>query len=143
MKIRAFAEADEDRAVNLWDRCGLLRPWNDPRRDIARKLQVQRELFLVGEIDGRIVAVVMAGYEGHRGWVDYLAVEPELQGKGLGRQMLAAVERGLAERGCPKVQLQIRRGNLGVVRFYRELGYAEDEVISMGKRLELDEGDTG
>lgn len=95
----------------------------------------------MGEIDGWVVAVVMAGYEGHRGWVNYLAVEPELQGKGLGRQMMAAVERGLAERGCPKVQIQIRRGNLGVVRFYRELGYAEDEVIGMGKRLEFDDGE--
>ena len=139
MKIRAFVEADEDRVVELWDRCGLLRPWNDPRRDIARKLRVQRELFLVGEIDGRLVAVVMAGYEGHRGWVNYLAVEPAEQGKGLGRQMMAGVERGLAERGCPKVALQIRRGNLDVVRFYRELGYAEDEVISMGKRLLTDD----
>jgi ribosomal protein S18 acetylase RimI-like enzyme len=140
MRIRPFVEADEDRVVDLWDRCGLLRPWNDPRKDIARKLQVQRELFMVGEIDGRLVAVVMAGYEGHRGWVNYLAVEPEEQGRGLGRQMMAAVERGLAARGCPKVQLQIRRGNLDVVRFYRELGYAEDEVIGMGKRLVFDDG---
>jgi ribosomal protein S18 acetylase RimI-like enzyme len=75
--------------------------------------------------------------------VNYRAVEPELHGRGIGRQMMEAVETGLARAGCPKVQLQIRRGNLGVVRFYRELGYAEDEVISMGKRLELDEGDTG
>jgi ribosomal protein S18 acetylase RimI-like enzyme len=140
VRIRAFQEADADRVVKLWERCGLLRPWNDPRKDIARKLEVQRELFLVGEIDGRIVAVVMAGYEGHRGWVNYLAVEPEQQGKGLGRQMMAAVERGLAELGCPKVQLQIRRGNLDVVRFYRALGYAEDEVISMGRRLVFDDG---
>jgi ribosomal protein S18 acetylase RimI-like enzyme len=139
MEIRPFREADTDAVVALWDRCGLLRPWNDPRKDIARKLEVQRELFLVGEIKQRLVAVVMAGYEGHRGWVNYLAVEPERQGQGLGRQMMAAVERGLAERGCPKVQLQIRRGNLDVVRFYGELGYAEDEVISMGKRLVFDD----
>ena len=140
MRIRPFEDADADRVVELWDRCGLLRPWNDPRKDIARKLQVQRELFLVGEIDGCVVAVVMAGYEGHRGWANYLAVEPERQGQGLGRRMMDAVERGLAELGCPKVQLQIRRGNLDVVRFYRELGYTEDEVISMGKRLEFDDG---
>ena len=87
------------------------------------------------------MAVVMAGYEGHRGWANYLAVEPERQGQGLGRRMMDAVERGLAELGCPKVQLQIRRGNLDVVRFYRELGYAEDEVIDMGKRLVFDDGD--
>jgi ribosomal protein S18 acetylase RimI-like enzyme len=139
VRIRAFQEADTDRVVELWERCGLLRPWNDPRKDIARKLQVQRELFQVGEIDGRVVAAVMAGYESHRGWVNYLAVEPELQGQGLGREMMVAVERGLTERGCPKVQLQIRRGNLDVVAFYRALGYAEDEVVSLGKRLEFDD----
>jgi ribosomal protein S18 acetylase RimI-like enzyme len=139
LKIRPFVEADEDRVVDLWDCCGLLRSWNDPRKDIARKLKVQRELFLVGEIDARLVAVVMAGYEGHRGWVNYLAVEPERQGQGIGRRMMEAVERGLAERGCPKVQLQIRRGNLGVVEFYRALGYAEDEVVSMGKRIEFND----
>jgi len=139
MKIRVFEEFDQEEVVALWTRCGLLRPWNDPRKDIARKLEVQRELFMVGEIDGRLVAAVMAGYEGHRGWVNYLAVEPELQGQGLGRQMMAEVERGLAEHGCPKASLQIRRGNLGIVKFYRELGYAEDDVISMGKRLVHDD----
>ena len=139
MKIRGFREEDEDRVVELWLRCGLLRPWNDPRKDIARKLRVQREFFLVGEVDGEVAAVVMAGYEGHRGWVNYLAVEPRLQGKGLGRQMMAEVERMLRSAGCPKVALQIRRGNLGVVTFYRELGYVEDDVISMGKRLVRDD----
>jgi ribosomal protein S18 acetylase RimI-like enzyme len=139
MRIRPFAEPDAEQVVALWGRCGLLRPWNDPRRDIARKLGVQRELFLVGEIDGRLVAAVMAGYEGHRGWVNYLAVEPALQGSGLGRAMMAEVERLLGERGCPKVSLQIRRGNLGVAAFYERLGYAEDDVISMGKRLEFDD----
>ena len=140
MRIRAFVEADETRVIDLWARCGLLRPWNDPQQDIARKLRVQRELFLVGEIDGRIVGVVMAGYEGHRGWVNYLAVEPELRGRGLGRQLMLAIERLLGERGCPKVSLQIRRGNRDVVRFYESLGYAEDDVVSMGKRLVRDEG---
>jgi len=139
VKIRGFREEDEDRVVELWLRCGLLRPWNDPRKDIARKLRVQREFFLVGEVDGEVAAVVMAGYEGHRGWVNYLAVEPRLQGKGLGRQMMAEVERMLRSAGCPKVALQIRRSNLDVVRFYRGLGYSEDDVISMGKRLVDDE----
>jgi ribosomal protein S18 acetylase RimI-like enzyme len=139
VRIRAFEDTDTERVIELWDRCGLLRPWNDPWKDVSRKLQVQRELFLVGEIDGQVVAVVMAGYEGHRGWVNYLAVEPDRQGQGLGRQMMAAVERDLAGRGCPKVQLQIRRGNLDVVAFYRELGYDEDDVVSMGKPLVFDD----
>jgi ribosomal protein S18 acetylase RimI-like enzyme len=140
MRIRAFREEDEDRVVELWGRCGLLRPWNDPRRDIARKLLVQRDLFLVGEVDGEIAAVVMAGYEGHRGWVNYLAVEPKMRHRGLGRQMMAEVERLLRSVGCPKVALQIRRANLEVVTFYRELGYVEDDVVSMGKRLVSDDG---
>ena len=141
MQIRAFVEADEARVVELWQRCGLLRPWNDPNKDIARKLRVQRELFLVGEIDGRLVAAVMAGYEGHRGWVNYLAVDPDLQGNGLGRQMMAEVEQRLAALGCPKVNLQIRRGNTEVLAFYARLGYAEDDVVSMGKRLIRDDAD--
>ncbi|MBM4337636.1 MAG: GNAT family acetyltransferase [Deltaproteobacteria bacterium] len=139
MEIRRFAETDSDAVIALWQRCGLLRPWNDPRKDIARKLRVQPELFLVGVVDGRVVASVMAGYEGHRGWINYLAVDPGLRRGGLGRAMMAAAEKGLAELGCPKVNLQIRRGNEDVVAFYDRLGYVEDDVVSMGKRLESDE----
>jgi ribosomal protein S18 acetylase RimI-like enzyme len=141
MIIRAFVEADEASVIALWQRCGLLRPWNDPRKDIARKLRVQRELFLVGEIDSRIVAAVMAGYEGHRGWVNYLAVDPDLRGSGLGRQMMAEAEQRLVALGCPKVNLQVRRGNTDVVAFYARLGYSEDEVVSLGKRLIRDDAD--
>jgi len=139
LEIRRFAETDSDAVIALWQRCGLLRPWNDPRKDIARKLRVQPELFLVGVVDGRVVASVMAGYEGHRGWINYLAVDPGLRRGGLGRAMMAAAEKGLAELGCPKVNLQIRRGNEDVVAFYDRLGYVEDDVVSMGKRLESDE----
>ncbi len=139
MEIRRFAETDSDAVIALWQRCGLLRPWNDPRKDIARKLRVQPELFLVGVVDGRVVASVMAGYEGHRGWINYLAVDPGLRRGGLGRAMMAAAEKGLAELGCPKVNLQVRRGNEHVVAFYDRLGYVEDDVVSMGKRLESDE----
>ena len=139
MEIRRFAETDSEAVIALWQRCGLLRRWNDPRKDIARKLRVQPELFLVGAVDGRVVASVMAGYEGHRGWINYLAVDPGLRRGGLGKAMMAAAEKGLAELGCPKVNLQIRRGNEDVVAFYDRLGYVEDDVVSMGKRLESDE----
>lgn len=139
MEIRPFVEADSDALIALWQRCGLLRPWNDPRKDIARKLRVQPELFLVGVVDGRVVASVMAGYEGHRGWINYLAVDPELRRGGLGKAMMAAAEKRLGLLGCPKVNLQIRRGNEDVVAFYDRLGYVEDDVVSMGKRLESDE----
>jgi ribosomal protein S18 acetylase RimI-like enzyme len=139
MEIRPFAEADSDALIALWERSGLLRPWNDPRKDIARKLRVQPELFLVGVVDGRVVATVMAGYEGHRGWINYLAVDPGLRRGGLGKAMMAAAEKRLGLLGCPKVNLQIRRGNEDVVAFYARLGYVEDDVVSMGKRLESDE----
>ena len=139
MTIRPFVEADEAAVVDLWRRCGLLRPWNDPKRDIARKLTTQRELFLVGEEDGRIVAAAMAGYDGHRGWVNYLAVDPERRGQGLGRRMMETIERELAARGCPKLNLQVRRTNLDVIAFYEALGYVEDDVVSLGKRLVRDE----
>ena len=138
MRIRSFESADEDAVVELWQRCELTRPWNDPRRDIARKREVQPELFLVGELDGRLVATAMAGYEGHRGWVSYLAVDPAYQRRGLARALLDRVESCLLERGCPKLNVQIRASNAGVVAFYRELGYVEDAVVSMGKRLVRD-----
>jgi ribosomal protein S18 acetylase RimI-like enzyme len=138
MEIRAFLKEDTEAVIALWERCGLVRPWNDPRKDVARKLTVQPDLFLVGVLDRRVVAAVMAGYEGHRGWINYLAVEPNLRRGGLGRAMVAEAERRLGTLGCPKVNLQIRRGNTDVAAFYARLGYVEDAVISMGKRLEVD-----
>ncbi len=139
VEIRSFCEADEERVIELWAQCDLLRPWNDPRKDIARKLRVQRDLFLVGMISGRVVASVMAGYDGHRGWVNYLAVDPDCRRHGLGRAMMLEAERRLAALGCPKVNLQVRRGNLDAVAFYAGIGFREDQVVSFGKRLEQDE----
>jgi L-amino acid N-acyltransferase YncA len=139
MQIRVFETADEAEVVSLWERCGLVRPWNNPRKDIARKLAVQRELFLVGVIDRLVVASVMAGYDGHRGWINYLAVDPACRGQGLARRMVAAVEEDLRRAGCAKINLQIRRDNHDAVAFYRRVGFGEDAVISMGKRLERDD----
>ena len=139
MQIRAFREEDEEAVIALWHRCDLVRPWNDPRKDIARKAGAQPELFLVGLIDGSVVASVMGGYEGHRGWINYLAVAPECQGRGHGRTMMMEAERLLRERGCPKINLQIRRGNTAVTAFYSHLGYRDDDVVSMGKRLDNDD----
>lgn len=139
MEIRPYTELDEDAVVDLWERCGLVRPWNDPRRDIARKLRVQRELFVVGTIDGTIVATAMAGYEGHRGWVNYLAVDPHHRRDGLGRRMMDYIEEKLAALGCPKINIQIRRDNLEAVAFYKRIGFKEDDVLSFGKRLEHDD----
>ena len=135
LHIRPFQEADADTVVALWQACDLTRPWNDPHKDIARKLQVQRELFLVGELEGRIVASVMAGYEGHRGWVNYLAVHPDCQRRHFGRALMDAVQERLLALGCPKINLQVRNTNEKALGFYRQLGYAVDEALSMGKRL--------
>lgn len=135
MQVRAFDPGDEDAVVDLWDRCGLTRPWNDPRKDIARKMNVQPEWFLIGEADGGIVATAMAGYDGHRGNVYYVAVAPEQQGLGYGRAIMAEVERLLTDAGCPKINLMVRSGNDSVIEFYRRLGYKIDEVSCLGNRL--------
>ncbi|HEX2546046.1 MAG TPA: GNAT family acetyltransferase [Ramlibacter sp.] len=139
MRIRPYEEADEPQVIALWQACGLTRPWNDPRKDIARKLAVQRELFLVGEQGGDLVASVMCGYDGHRGWINYLAVDPAHQRQGLATQLMREVEGLLRAAGCPKLNLQVRSSNAAVVGFYQSLGYAQDEVISLGKRLVRDD----
>ena len=143
MQLRAYAPADEAALVELWQLCGLTRAWNDPRKDIQRKLTTQPELFLVGELEKRIVASAMAGYDGHRGWVNYLAVAPEARGKGYGRLLMRHIEEALRARGCPKVNIQVRAGNEDALAFYRRIGYALDETVSLGKRLIPDVADTG
>ena len=139
MQIRPFDELDEEAVIGLWSRCGLLRSWNDPHKDIERKRGVQRELFLVGTIDGVVVAAAMAGYDGHRGWINYLAVDPARRRLGLGRALMNEVERLLHARGCPKINLQIRHDNLEARAFYERIGFSADAVVSLGKRLEPDE----
>jgi ribosomal protein S18 acetylase RimI-like enzyme len=139
MEIRPFHLSDESAVVELWQKCELVRPVNDPARDIRRKLSVNPELFLLGTIDGKVIASVMAGYEGHRGWINYLAVHPEHRLKGYGRQILAEAEKQLRVLGCPKINLQVRTANRTVLEFYQRIGYHLDEVISLGKRLEHDE----
>ena len=138
VQIRPFEMSDEEAVVALWERCGLTRPWNDPRKDIRRKMRVQPDLFLVGVQNGEIAATVMVGYEGHRGWIQYLGVDPKRRRQGLGRAIMAEAERLLREAGCPKINLQVRVSNTGVIEFYKRLGFMPDEVVSLGKRLEHD-----
>jgi len=139
VNIRPYHAADEGSVIALWQACGLTRPWNDPRKDIARKLTEQPELFLVAEegSDGApsVVGVAMVGYDGHRGWVNYLAVDESRRGEGLGAAIMAEAERLLVERGCPKLNLQVRSTNQGVIDWYRSLGYEPDHAVSLGKRL--------
>lgn len=137
--VRLFDLTDADAVIALWAEAGLTRPWNDPRADIARKLAEQPELFFVAtRLDGELVGTLMAGYDGHRGWFNYLATSTAARGTGAGRALVEHAEAALLERGCPKINLQIRAGNDAVVGFYRHLGYAVDETIDMGKRLIVD-----
>src|ERR1700722_268254 len=133
--LRTYRPSDHDAVLALWSRCGLLRPWNDPRRDIQRKLAHDLDGFLVLEAGERLAGTVMAGYDGHRGWGNYLAVDPACQGQGLGRLLMHEAERRLLAAGCPKINLQVRTSNQDAVAFYRHLGYHVDDGVSMGKRL--------
>lgn len=139
MRIRQYEARDEASVIALWEECGLTRPWNDPRKDIARKLKVDPELFVVAHRDDDVIATAMGGYEGHRGWINYLAVRPDSQRMGVGRALMTHLEQKLRERGCPKINIQIRASNLAATGFYNALGYVSDEVVSMGKRLERDD----
>ncbi|WP_295827268.1 GNAT family acetyltransferase [uncultured Microbacterium sp.] len=138
VQIRPFTLDDEDAVVALWEQAGLTRPWNDPRADIRRKLTVQPELFLVAFDADLVVGSVMAGYDGHRGWLYYLATAASHRGQGIGRALVAEAERLLEALGCPKVQLMVRPDNTGARGFYDELGYEPFDTWATGRRLIVD-----
>lgn len=134
--VRAFRPSDEPAVDALWRVVFPdAPPWNEPNADIRRKLTVQPDLFLVAELEGRVVGTTMAGYDGHRGWVHLVAVAPEAQRRGVGRALMVEAERRLAALGCPKLNLQVRGSNRGVVAFYERLGYGVEDRVSLGKRL--------
>jgi len=141
--IRQYHAEDQQDVIDLWARCGLVAPQNNPRRDIRRKVKVNPEWFLVGQLEGKVIATCMAGYEGHRGWINYLAVAPKYKRKGFAKQIMREAERLLRAAGCPKINLQIRTSNTGVIDFYKAIGYDIDDVVSMGNRLEHDRLDKG
>ena len=139
MHIRPFRDSDEAAVIALWEAAGLTRSWNDPRKDIERKRSVQREWFLVGVEGDAVMASIMIGYDGHRGWINYLAVDPAQRKKGHARALMREAERLLAAAGCPKINLLIRGGNASVRGFYEAIGYAQDDVVCFGRRLIADE----
>jgi ribosomal protein S18 acetylase RimI-like enzyme len=141
LTIRSFREDDRTALVALWRRCELTRPWNDPHRDIDRKVAVDDGLLLVSHLDAEpmLVGTVMVGYDGHRGWINYLAVDPDHRRHGIGTHLLADGERRLEAMGCPKVNLMVRSSNAAVVAFYEAHGYAVDDVTALGKRLIRDD----
>jgi len=135
MLIRPFRDSDRSAVIDLWNEVGLVVPWNDPEKDIARKLSVDPTTFFVGEVGEQLMAALMVGYDGHRGWVNYLAVSPSHRRRGYASQLMAHAESVLLAAGCPKLNLQIRGTNTQVIRFYEALGYTDDHAVSMGKRL--------
>ena len=136
LSIAEATEADTDALIDLWTRCGLVRPWNDARADIARARSSGCAVILVGREDGKIVAAVMVGDDGHRGWFYYLGVDPAQQGKGHGRVMTEAGERWLKARGCEKVMLMVRAENTKVHDFYKAAGYFEQPRALFAKWLD-------
>jgi ribosomal protein S18 acetylase RimI-like enzyme len=135
MKIRIFKKSDEKHLIQLWKDCDLVVPWNNPRTDVERKLKENEDEILVGLIDGKIMATAIVGYDGHRGWVYYLAVHPEYQRKGYGDQIMKFAEEYLLNMGCPKINIMVRKTNLKVINFYKAIGYLEDNVVTLSKRL--------
>lgn len=135
MEIRIFRQDDFEEVITLWERCDLLRPWNDPEMDIERKLNHDADLFLVAEVGGEIVGSVMGGYDGHRGSAYYLGVHPDFRGRGIANALISRLEKKLIARGCPKIQLMVRQDNDAVIGMYEKLNYDVVDAITLGKRL--------
>jgi len=134
-EITRYSTKFQDEVVELWKKCNLIVSQNDPVEDIMKKVDFQPDLFFVGLMNDRVIGSIMVGYEGHRGWINYLAVFPEFQRQGYGRELVQKAIDELKRIGCLKVNLQVRRTNTTVIDFYKRLGFKEDEVVSLGMRL--------
>jgi len=130
-----FRNTDRDAVIDLWIECGLIVPSNNPVSDIERKIADSPDLFFVGEINGKVVASCMSGYDGHRGWIYYLAVKPSLRKRSIASNLMRHAENALEELGCPKIDLMVRKNNEQVISFYRKIGYDEDPVVVLSRRL--------
>lgn len=133
--IRSYIESDHEDIIALWEHCGLIRSWNDPAIDIFRKTSQNDQLFIVAIKDGQLIGSVMGGYDGHRGWANYLAVAAAHQQLGVATALMQQLEKRLIALGCPKLQLLVRSENLSVINFYDSLGYSNQDVVCLGKRL--------
>jgi ribosomal protein S18 acetylase RimI-like enzyme len=134
-EIVRYSSEYQDAVVDLWRKCNLVVPQNDPVEDIQRKFAFQPDLFFVALLDGKVIGSIMVGYEGHRGWMNYLAVLREHQRRGYGRKLVEKAVDELKRLGCLKVNLQVRKSNVSVVEFYKHLGFKDDDVVGLGKRL--------
>lgn len=135
MEIRVFRHDDFEEVITLWERCDLLRSWNDPEMDIERKLNHDSDLFLVAEVAGEVVGSVMGGYDGHRGSAYHLGVHPDYRGRGIANALISRLEKKLIARGCPKINLMVRGENDAVINMYEKLGYEMQDSVLLGKRL--------
>lgn len=135
MVIREFLPADYDAVLRVWTEAGLTSKASDQLPELEKKRERDPDLFLVAEADGRVVGAVIGAWDGRRGWIYHLAVLPAYQGQGIGRRLMGEVEQRLKQKGCLKVNLHVERRNAAVAEFYRELGYAADDLIFMGKLL--------
>lgn len=135
LEIIKYTPNHQEAVIDLWRKCGLVVPQNDPVEDIRKKLGFQPDLFLIALLDGTVVGSVMVGYEGHRGWLNYLAVLPGHQRKGYGKKLVEKAVEELRTLGCLKINVQIRRSNISAVEFYKRLGFKDDDVVSLGLRL--------
>lgn len=134
--IRPLTDKDIDATISLWAACGLTRPHNDPHQDVTLARGRANSEILIGELNGEIMASVMVGHDGHRGWVYYLSTHPRAQGQGFSDQMMRAAEAFVRARGVRKLELMIRNGNSGVRDFYKRIGYATEPVIVMSRWLD-------
>lgn len=135
--VRPYQPGDESAVVELWGICFPDDPpWNDPRDVIRRKMTEQPELFLVALVGDDVVGTALAGFDGFRGWVNRVATHPSHRRKGITSQLMRVAEKGLAEMGCPKLNLQVRAESASAVEFYKYVGYAIENRVSMSKRLE-------
>ncbi|NLH81468.1 MAG: GNAT family acetyltransferase [Phyllobacteriaceae bacterium] len=136
--IVPFVDADVAAIVDLWNRCGLTRPWNDPTADLRLARESGHGEVMVARVEGRIVGAAMIGHDGHRGAIYYLAVDPDHRRAGLGRRLVAAAEAWCRARGVPKINLMVRRENAGVVAFYAAIGFADTDCVSLWKAVAPD-----
>jgi ribosomal protein S18 acetylase RimI-like enzyme len=136
LAIAPIEDGDVTAVIALWERCGLTRPWNDPAADIALARRGAHSTILIGRDGGAIIATAMVGHDGHRGWVYYVAVDPDHRGKGYGRGIMNAAEEWLRQAGIAKMQLMVRSDNAKVQAFYESIGYDEQQRIIYAKWLD-------
>jgi GNAT superfamily N-acetyltransferase len=136
LAVNAIEDGDIAEVIALWQRCGSTRPWNNPAGDIALARKQANATVLLGRHGGTLVASVLVGHDGHRGWVYYVTVDPDHRFKGFGRKIMSAAEDWLRARGIEKLQLMVRGDNASVHAFYQQLGYFEQERVVFAKWLD-------